>query len=428
MLLVAASAAAIGAPGEAYAQGAHHPDCQSGADSDCVYHVTRAFHVGDIEPTIIEEDPVTGHVYVANTPHTASADYNYSHLRIYDSYENGHALIKDIRFNGTNSRIADFGINNASREIHVAHMWGVGDASAGWDGETWNYDGRANLTTIDMGTYEVTGSAVLLHGEVQRDGSTVANTTRYALSELTVDEGRNAVYVSPGRHGPALVVDTSAETVLRYAVSNNSLSSDPADGWDAYDVGVPARAMALDKDTGKVYASVRVGDRYDTYPLYVGTNIGNYNLVNGALQWAGARSGNYSQVGNHSWGIATLSFADSDGALMPKYEQEHFLNLTTNPAPSKADGGCDLQDYSGDPCDDDVNVADMYLGTNPKQLFVLYENHTVWAFGINGDGHPRTRCSSTAPPFTARTGCTTWSSTTSAACCTWCGTTTPTRG
>ena len=66
-LLVAAAAAVLGAglgPGVAYAQDSGGA-CLPNMGGNCVYDVTRSFHVGDIEPWIVREDSYTGHIYVA---------------------------------------------------------------------------------------------------------------------------------------------------------------------------------------------------------------------------------------------------------------------------------------------------------------------------------------------------------------------------
>ena len=361
--------AVAAAPGDAYAQGAHHPECDSGADRDCVYHVTRALHVGDKQPWIIKEDPSTGHVYVANKPHTRSIDSDYAHLRIYDSYENGHVLIKDVRFNGTNSRISDFEINNMTREIHVVHLWGVGDASLGWDGRQHKSDGRANLTTIAIGSYDVVETIELKHSEIIPGQSAIVNASRYSIWDVAVDERRDIAYVSSLHDwqgpvpnvsewlGPILVVDTS-DTTLLGTVVNHTVGSGQDGAWDAHDVAAPASAMAVDSDTGLVYAAARVGDQY-----------GQQN----------------PSTPNHSWGIALLSFHDGDGELTPNYQRLGFLNMTSNPNPSP---GCSNNDYNNWPCYEDVRVSDLHLDKARSQLFALYANHTVWAFQLNGTGHP----------------------------------------
>ena len=318
-------------------------------DGACVYHVTRTLAVGDIMPEMVRVHNGTGHVYVASRPQVGAADLNYSHLRIYDSYENGHALIKDVRFNGTNSRIADVEIGGGA--VYVAHMWGIGDESEGWDGRTWNGDGRANLTRIDVGTYDVSGTIGLFHGEVLPGEGAAANITRNVVGDLALDTARDRAYVSMARHGPILAVDTSgAKMRLAYTSFNGSAGLDGADGgeWNAYAVGAPAWALAVDDATGLVYASVRTGDRH-----------------NSTL---------------HSWGVAALSFDGGGGALAPNYTRVHMLPLASNPAP-----GCD-GDHNAYECSGRAVAEQLVLDGERGLLFALYRNHTVWAHGLGGDG------------------------------------------
>ena len=319
-------------------------------DGGCVYHVTRTLSVGDIVPSIVAVHNVTGHVYVGSRPNLGAADQDYSHLRIYDSHANGHELIKDVRFNGTNSRVSDIEINYATNHIYVAHMWGIGDASEGWDGVKWNGDGRANLTRIDIGDgYSADGTIVLFHGDVPAGGGPAANDTRDIVFDLALDEARNRAYVSMVRHGPVLAVDTSgAEMKLAYTSFGGSGNG----GWDAYDVGAPASALAVDGSTGLVYAAVRTGDRGD--------------------------------AAAHEWGIAALSF-DDGGALTPNYTRSHLLTVASNP--STGCGG----DYNSYPCNGDVLVEDLLFDAARSKLFALYANHTVWAFDLDGSGRPGTR-------------------------------------
>ena len=364
MALLAVAAAA--SPGDAYAQGAH-PECQTGATAgaDCVYHVTRAFAVGDIRSYEIRADDETGHVYVANKPFISGNDANHSYLRIYDSHANGHGLIKEIRFNGTDSRIDDFEINAEKREIHVVHRWIAPPDNT----DNSSRSGRVNMTTIDMGAYGVAKTIELYHGEIAPGGTEVVNKTRFVMWDMALDEGRDMAYVSAdpspsaANWAPIMAVNTS-DTTLLYAVVNNTAGTGGG-GWDAYDVGAPASALAVDDDTGLVYAAVRIGDR-----------------------------GVDGNTGSYAWGIATLSFLDGGGAAAPNYTRVAFYQTatqTTTERPPNDGTYCDrggANNYNFYPCDRHVIVESLILDKDRGQLFALYGNHSVWAFRINGTGHP----------------------------------------
>ena len=386
--LAAAAALGGGWPGvDAHAQSAPPMSCPSaGLGEDCAYHVTRALDTGDTAPSVIKIDNDTGRVYVSNQPTVGSRDINYSYLRIYDSAERGYALIKEIRFNGTNSRIPDFEINTRTNELHVVHLAGVGDVSQGWGGiatyqdgtETnwdgtyrgiseicrdsnhppacWDRRGNASLTTISLDTHNVVATVEINHTEA--NGGDTRTVERYEVIDLALDRLRDRAYVSM-RDGPILAVDT-ADTALLPVLANYTPSGDE---WNPFDAGADATALAVDEATGTVYAAVRIGSGPD--------------------------------ASLHSWGIASLSFEDENGP-MPQYRQLHFLNLASNPAPSSAPGcGGDDDDYNNDPCNNNVWVVSMQPDAALGKMFALYRNHTVVAFGLDGSGHP---ASATAVP------------------------------
>ena len=400
-VLAVAAAAALAAAGAAgwaietaYAQETADAACPSAALGDeCVYHVTRALDVGDTVPNVIRIDNGTGRVYVSNRPHIGSLDINYSYLRIYDSVENGNALIKKIRFNGTNSRIPDFEINTRTGELHVVHLAGVGDKGQGWggidehrDGTPTNWDGtprgiseickalrdntpanrafnnnrppacwdpkgNASLTTISLDTHEIVSTVEINHTEA-RDGS-MWTVERYEVTDLALDTMRDRAYVAT-RHGPILAVDTERKELLP-VLANYTAGSE----WDSSKVGARATALAVEEATGTVHAAVRVGDRYTT------------NL--------------------QSWGIASLSFDADDGGgggATPYYRQLAFLNMSSNPAPDSAYECSGINDYNTYECNSNVWVLSLQVDVPLGKIFALYANHTVMAFALNESGHP----------------------------------------
>ena len=363
------------------------PACPS-ADlgEECVYHITRALDTSDTEPNVIRIDNDTGKVYVTNRPTVASRDINYSYLRVYDSAENGYALIKEIRFNGTNSRIPDFEINTRTDELHVVHLAGVGDVSQGWGGienfsdgtptnwdgthkgisdickdprgnrtleeiqpsSCWDPSGNASLTTISLDTHDVVSTIEINHSEAWRNDTWTVE--RYQITDLALDRVRDRAYVAT-RDGPILTVDTENKALLPVLANYTS----PGTEWNPSNASAGATALTVDEDTGAVYAAVRVGKRSD-------------------------RS-------LHSWGIAALSF-ENNSISMPYYRQLHFLNLSSNPAPDSV-AGCSLyNDYNAYPCNNHIWILSMHLDAALGKVFALYRNHTVVAFGLDESGYP----------------------------------------
>ena len=333
-LLAIVALAAASFSGEANAQAPDMPECPSAeAGEDCVYHVRRTLGVGDIVPSLVRIAPDTGYVYVTSRPHLGSDDSMYSHLRIYDRYEDGYGLIKDVRFNGTGSNIADMEINTLTNKLHVVHQW---------DG------GRGNLTTIDLDTHDVSSTISLMHGRVLSDGEAAANFTKYRVRDLALDEYRDRAYVSISG-GPILAIDVSSGTPMLLYTSTDPVSN-ASGAWNAYDVGAPASAMAVDNATGLVYA--------------------------------GIRTGNASDPADHEWAIATLSF-DAEGEFTPNYTRTSLFPVQSNPA-----DGCD-GDYNMHPCNEDVLLDSLYLDNARSKMFALYGNHTIWAYNLtNSTGHP----------------------------------------
>ena len=162
-----------------------------------------------------------------------------------------------------------------------------------------------------------------------------------------------------------MAVNTSDTTLLYAVVNNTAGTGGGGGGWDAYDVGAPASALAVDDDTGLVYAAVRIGDR-----------------------------GIDGNTGSYAWGIATLSFLDGGGAAAPNYTRVAFYQTasqTTTERPPNDGTYCDrggANNYNFYPCDRHVIVESLILDKDRGQLFALYGNHSVWAFRINATGHP----------------------------------------
>ena len=337
LLAIVAMGAVAAFSGEAHAQApSDMPVCPSAeAGIECVYHVRRTLDVGDTIPDIVRIDPDTGYVYVTSKPHLGSADSMYAHLRIYDRAEDGHGLIKDMRFNGTGSHIADIELDMLANKLQVAHQWG---------------GGKANLTTIDLGTHEVSSTVSLMHGVVLRDGEAPANITLYRVRDLALDEFRNRAYVSTS-NGPILAIDTSSGAARLLYTSTDPISN-ASGSWNAYDMGAPASALAVDNATGIVYT--------------------------------GVRTGNLSDPADHKWGVATLSFADAEDNFTPNYTRTSLLSVQSNPA-----DGCSRGDYNLYPCSGDVLLEAIYLDSGRDKMFALYRNHTAWAYDLaNSTGYP----------------------------------------
>ena len=350
VLLAAAAALALPAlAAGAHAQGADGAQCPA-ADlgRDCAYHVTRTVDVGDIMPHVIRIDE-TGHLYVASQPTIGSDDTGHSYVRIYDSADKKHRLIKEIRFNGTNSRVTDMEINAITNEIHVVHLWGVGSRDDGWSGEELDSKGKASLTTISTETYRVVKSIQLRHYEIMGGGNT-ATIERYNIDDLALHQEKNAAFIAT-RSGPILVVDTAnSNSTLLNTVTDHTVGGGGGSGtnWNAYIKGAPASALAVDEENDKVYAAVRVGHKANS--------------------------------SSHVWGIATLDFFQGgDRRLTSSYQQDNFLKTAENPAPSNGSAGID---YNSHPWSADVRAASLRFYEAGK-LFALYENHTVLAYGLS---------------------------------------------
>ena len=362
------------------------PACPS-ADDRCVYHVTRSLAVGDIITHAVRVDPDTGYVYTASQPGAGSMDINYSYVRIYSSAEEGHELIREIRFNGTNSRVPEIEINTETDELHVINMWGVGDTEHGWagideyaDGNPTNWDGtlanlsricnignnappacfdgrgKANLTTISLDTHTVTATVQLEHDETDGNGNTTVQRYAHLGSDydLVLDTARDIAYISD-RNAPILAVNTSDTTLMRALVNHSAALGGGGTGsaWNAYLEGASATAMAVDEATGTVYAAVRTGPAHD-------------------------RS-------NQAWGVAALSFLDVDGAFTPHYTRTSLAATQSNPASSSL-AGCRHADFNDFDCGRHVRSYSMQLDAADSKLFVLFANHTVWAYGLGGSG------------------------------------------
>ena len=363
--VAALAAAALAAPdraGEAMAQPAGGgPECPSAASGDaCAYHVTGALSIRDVSPNAIRIDPDTGYVYVATRPVVGSRDINYSYLNVYNSSANGYAPIREFRFDeGINTRIAGFEINNRTNELHVVHQWGLGDLSEGWSGDEWDLLlGKANLTTIDLDTHEIAKTIRLEYTESPAVvGSRWNQTDRFEVHDVALDRARDLAYVGADR-APIMVVDTSTTTLLPARVDRDG-TADPGDGWNAFAEGTASMAMAVDEGSGIVYAGVAVGDKAD------------------------------EAVG--SWGIAALNFSGGEegGGATANYTSLGFLNVSSNPPPRA--GACAAEDknnYYYYPCNGNVRIEALHLDGGNDKLFALYENHTVWAVGLDEGGMP----------------------------------------
>ena len=349
VLLAAAAALALPAlAAGADAQGVEGMQCPAAALGEgCVYHVARTLDVGDIVPSIVKIDPDTGKLYVASRPYAGSADAGHSYVRIYDSEDRGHRLIAEFRFNGTNSRVPDLEVNPRTGELHVVHLWGVGERAQGWQGDETDSKGKANLTTIDLGTNRVVGTVQLRHNEINAgDGNSVTNTDRYGIADLALDRTRDWAYIATAE-GPILAVNTS-DTTLLPATVGHEVRGNP---WNPYMVGAPASALAVDEDDGLVYAAARTA-----------------SLSNGV---------------SHSWGIARLKFTDgSDDLPTAHYTRVHFLNGTQNNASETY--------YNSYPGSANVRAESIHLYNDQRRLFVLYKNHTVHWHQLDASGDPGT--------------------------------------
>ena len=346
VLLAAAAALVLPAlAAGADAQEAAGMQCPAAAlGEDCVYHVARTLDVGDILPSIVKVDPDTGKLYVASRPYAGSADAGHSYVRIYDSEDRGHRLIAEFRFNGTNSRVPDLEVNPSTGELHVVHLWGVGDRDHGWKGDGTDSKGKANLTTIDLDTTRVVGTVQLRHDEIPADGGSATTTDRYGIADLVLDRARDMAYIATAE-GPILAVNTSDTTLLTTTVDHRASSG----SWNAYMEGAPASALAVDEVDGWVYAAARVG-----IP---------------------------SEGGSHSWGITKLKFTDGEDDLATAhYMSRYFFNGTQNSA-----SGTDYNSYSDSA---NVRAESIHLYDHPRSLFVLYENHTVHRHPLNASGNP----------------------------------------
>ena len=360
-VLAAAPLAAPDLAGEALAQPAGGPECPSAASGDaCVYHVTGALAIRDVSPNAIRVDPDTGYVYVATRPVVGSRDINYSYLNVYNSSANGYAPIREFRFDeGINTRIAGFEINNRTNELHVVHLWGIGDPSEGWSGNDWDIlRGKANLTTIDLDTHEIAKTIRLEYTESPAVGESRWNQTdRFEVHDIALDRARDLAYVGVER-APIMVVDTSTTTLLPARVDRDG-TADPGDGWNAFAEGTVSMAMAVDEGSGIVYAGAVVGDKAN------------------------------ESVG--SWGIAALNFTGEEGeggGATANYTSLGFLNVSSNPPPNT--GACtgDKNNYYYHPCNGIVRIEALHLDGDNDKLFALYENHTVWAVSLDADGIP----------------------------------------
>ena len=341
VLLAAAAALVLPAlAAGADAQGTAGMQCPAAAlGEDCVYHVARTLDVGDILPSIVKVNPDTGNLYVASRPYAGSADAGHSYVRIYDSEDRGHRLIAEFRFNGTNSRVPDLEVNPRTGELHVVHLWGVGNHTEGWTETETDSKGMANLTTIDLGTNRVVGTVQLQHNEIEAgDGGTIV---RYGIADLALDRARDRAYIATAE-GPILAVDTSDTTLLPTTVGDGTGNN----LWNAYMAGAPASALAVDEE-GWVYAATRAGSPSDE--------------------------------GSHSWGIARLKFTTGpENRPTAHYARDHFFNGTQNNA-----SGTDYNSYHGSA---NVRANSIHLGDDRSQLFVLYENHAVHRHNLHTNG------------------------------------------
>ena len=349
--------------GTAFAQHADGITCPSAtAGSECVYHVTDALAIRDIKPTVIRVDPDTGYVYVSTVPHAGSRDFNYSYLNAYNSSTNGYLPIAEFRFDeGINTRIADFEINSRTNELHVVHTWGLGDPSEGWTGQSHDGQGRANLTTIDLETHEVSKTIRLYYNETTPlPGWSLWGTDRFLIHDIALDRERDLAYIGAER-APILVVDTSTTTLVPATVNRTGTNSGD-DGWNAYAVGTISMSMSVDEVSGLVYAGVVVGNKLDDL--------------------------------HASWGIAALNFTGANGSATAHYERVAFHNVSSQQAPSDPwpcsnyySYSCDVWDLSGEGARD-ARIEAIHLDGPNDKLFALYENHTVWAMPLGGDGLP----------------------------------------
>ena len=354
--------------GEAFAQSADGaPECPSAAAGDeCEYHVTEALAIRDILPEIVRIDPDTGYVYVSTRPKQGAMDLNYSYLNVYNSSANGYLPIAEFKFDtGINTRIEGFEINNRTNELHVVHLWGMHDASEGWTGEGWDVRGKANLTTIDLDTHQMTKTIRLGYTEspavTNAHNSFWYQTDRFFMHDIALDTVRDLAYIGAER-APILVVDTNTTTLLPSRVDRGG-TSDPGDGWNAFAEGTISMSMAVDEDSGIVYAGVVVGDKLD-------------------------------ETGG-TWGIAALNFTDPSGNPTTNYTSMHFLGLLSNPPPNT--GKCfnkpgtphNETNYYTYPCYEFVRVEALHFDGGNNKLFALYENHTVWAVELDESGRPQ---------------------------------------
>ena len=345
VLLAAAAALVLPAlAAGADAQGAEGMQCPAAALGEgCVYHVARTLDVGDMLPSIVKVDPDTGKLYVASRPYAGSDDAGHSYVRIYDSEDRGHRLIAEFRFNGTNSRVPDLEANPRTGELHVVHLWGVGDYTEGWTETATDSKGRANLTTIDLRTNRVVGTVQLQHIEIPADGGSGASVDRYDIADLALDRARDRAYIATAE-GPILAVDTSGTALLPTTVDHGAGDN----SWNAYMQGAPASALAVDEE-GWVHAAVRVGSPSDK--------------------------------DSHSWGIARLKFTTGDvNRPTAHYTRDFFFNGTQNNASET--------DHNIYPDSAKVRAESIHLYGNRSSLFVLYENHTVHRHPLDLSGDP----------------------------------------